>query len=54
MADLKKIKTNKASGPDDISARSLAAVGVSTVFESCFARNHFPSAWKVAKVDAVS
>ena len=58
-ADLKKIKTNKASGPDDISARSLAiaghsaAVGLSTVFESCFAKNHFPSEWKVAKVNAV-
>lgn len=58
-ADLKKIKTNKASGPDDISARSLAiaghsaAVGLSTVFESCFAKNQFPSEWKVAKVNAV-
>ena len=57
--DLKKIKPNKASGPDEISSRCLSlantssANGLLTVFQKCIAVCQFPNRWKTAQITPI-
>ena len=59
LSDLKNIKSNRASGPDGISACSLAiagssaAAGLSTVFKHCLVTNSFLALWKMAEINAI-
>ena len=57
--DLRRIKINKASGPDGISSRSLAIAwlsaleGILTILTNSMALTRFPSSWKIAKIKLI-